>query len=84
MIVTLTGGPEDGREVNVPADRLDDLPPQINVAGDREAGSGLSLARGWNVADPIEPSRLIVHVYRRETQRLGPLSRVAYVYEGTS
>lgn len=78
-MVTLIGGPEDGREVNVPADRLEELPPQINVAGDREAGSGRLLGE----PTPIGPS-FVVHVYRREAQRLGPLSRVRYVYAGTS
>jgi hypothetical protein len=78
--VTLVGGPEDGRELDVPADRVDDLPPQINVAAQPEPLT----ARDFRAEpDALEPSRLIVHVYRREAQRLGPLSRVCYVFEGT-
>lgn len=82
MTVTLVGGPEDGREVDVQVARLEELPPQINVAAMRDR------LTAFERTDPgdLHPTgrAFLVHVYRREAQRLGPLTRVRYVYEGTS
>jgi hypothetical protein len=80
MLVTLVGGPQDGHEFNLPG-RFEDLPSQINVAAPPPlTWADLEAADGPIVSSPSYP----VHVYRREAQRLGPLTQVRYTYEGTT
>jgi hypothetical protein len=80
-MVTLVGGPEDGRDVDVRAERVEDLPQVINVASEPP-----STVADFLTAD--EPAAVApacpVHRYRRDRQRSGPLSRWRYTYEGTS
>lgn len=75
MIVTLVGGPEDGRDVNVPAARPEELPPIINVAAQRERPTAREFADG---------PPYLVHSYRRERTTRPGAGSWAYVYEGTT
>lgn len=76
-MVTLIGGPEDGREVDVPVDRLEDLPPQINSAGWAAPPEVVDAADV--TGDPSRiAGRFVVHVYRRD----GLTTR--YAFEGTT
>lgn len=77
MIVKLLGGPDDGREVDLPGGM--EPPPQINVAVLPE---GVVAEHLDDPANPIGPP-IRAHVYMRQQRTLGPLSQITYRYEGT-
>jgi hypothetical protein len=76
--VTLFGGPEDGREVDVPVGTFAELPPVLRIADAPRPTL-------WQQVVDDEPvaAAYAVHEYRRERLE-GPPTRWRYVYASTS